>query len=77
MPSITLSAAQNYLEILRKFIDEDITVAINGNANYLAPLGLCTYKEILGGLYAGDLLNNLGAHYIQFITNFFLESISL
>jgi len=32
MSSITLLAAENYLDTLQKFIDDDITVAINGNA---------------------------------------------
>ena len=34
-------------------------------------LGLCTYTEILGGLYSGDVVNNLGAHYFPFIKDFF------
>ena len=69
--SITLPITLNYLDILKTFIDKDITVAINGNANYLAALGLCTYTEILGGLYSGDLINDLGKHYLQFIKDFF------
>ena len=69
--SVTLPAALNYLDILKTFIDRDITVAINGDANYLAALGLCTYTEILGGLYSGDVVNNLGAHYFPFIKDFF------
>lgn len=37
----------------------------------MAALGLCTYTEILGGLYYGDLLRDMGAHYIRFIKDFF------
>jgi hypothetical protein len=50
---------------------EDIEVAINGNANYLAALGLSTYTENLGGLFQGDLENNLGRNYAKFIKCYF------
>lgn len=61
----------SYIDTVKDFTYKDIQVAIDGDANYLAALGLSTYTEILGGLYAGDLMNNLGDHYISFINAFF------
>jgi hypothetical protein len=58
---ITKDEALNYLDVFREFvIKNDIPLAINGNANYLAALGLSVYTEILGGLYCGNLANTLG-----------------
>ena len=50
--AISKDEALNYLDTFRKFIiNNDIPAAINGNANYLAALGLSAYTEIMGGLY--------------------------
>ena len=73
-PSITVDQAINYLDILHKFIENDISAAIKAEANYLAALGLSTYTEIMGGLYSGDLsgkARDLSQHYICFINDFF------
>lgn len=70
--SISITDALNYLDTFREFIiDNDIPAAINGNANYLAALGLSAYTEIMGGFYCGDLKAGLGNHYISFIQKFF------
>lgn len=37
------------------FIYHDIQAAIDGNANYLAALGLVAYTEFIGGLINGTL----------------------
>jgi hypothetical protein len=37
------------------FMRSDIDAAIQGNANYLAALGLARYTEVLGGLRTGEL----------------------
>lgn len=50
---------------------KDIQTAIDGEANYLAALGLSTYTENLGGLYCGDLQHSLGTHYISFIKKYY------
>ena len=42
------------IDEFRSFIIDDIEAAINGNANYLAALGLASYTEFLGGLYRCD-----------------------
>jgi hypothetical protein len=68
MSSIPITEALNYLDTLR---DDDIPAAINGNANYLAALGLSAYTEQFGGLYCGDLSGHLGRNYIRFIDKFF------
>jgi hypothetical protein len=75
MSYISLQNAINYLDTVREFIiEKDIPVAIRGNANYLAALGLSTYTEVLGGLYCGDLSGKktkLNQNYICFIKDFF------
>lgn len=76
--------ASEYLNTFRSFVVEhDLPVATygedgkGGNCNYLVALGLCTYTEILGGLYCGDLIGRdktkggLGDHFIKFIDDFF------
>jgi hypothetical protein len=68
---ISITDALNHLDILREFIDNDIPAAINGNANYLAALGLLAYTEYMGGLYCGNLTTDLSIHYITFIKKFF------
>ena len=40
----------------------------------MAALGLSTYTENLGGLYCGNLLNNMGKNYISFIEDYFPPS---
>jgi hypothetical protein len=42
-------------EYIFGFMRSDIQAAINGNANYLAALGLVSYTEVLGGLVTGNL----------------------
>jgi hypothetical protein len=70
--AISKDEALNYLDTFRKFIiNNDIPAAINGNANYLAALGLSAYTEIMGGLYCGDLKGELRKHYLSFIQDFF------
>jgi hypothetical protein len=70
--SISLAEALSYLNTFREFIiDRDMPAAIKGNAIYLAALGLCTYTEILGGLYSGDLSKMQKQHYTSFIKHFF------
>jgi hypothetical protein len=72
MSSITITKAVSYLGTLREFINNDIPAAINGNANYLAALGLSAYTEHVGGLYCGDLRNGRSRrNYICFIDKFF------
>ena len=60
-----------YMDTMRKYKFKDIEAAIEGKANYLAALGLSTYTEHLGGLYCGDLQNDLGDHYMSFINDYF------
>lgn len=73
--TISLSEALKFLDIFRDFvINQDLPAAINGQANYLAALGLSTYTEVLGGLYSGDLSSKRGElnkHYTSFIRDFF------
>jgi hypothetical protein len=69
--NITPAQRKEYMDILRDYIFKDIQAAINGNANYLAALGLSTYTENLGGLYCGDLKDNLCDHYMSFIKVYF------
>jgi hypothetical protein len=72
MSKISVKEALNYLDTFREFaIKRDIPTAIGGGALYLAALGLSTYTEILGGLYAGEMKRDLGKHYICFINEFF------
>jgi hypothetical protein len=73
--TISLSEALRFLDTFCEFvIINDIPAAINGQANYLAALGLSTYTEVLGGLYCGDLSGkgkDLNKHYTSFIRDFF------
>jgi hypothetical protein len=63
--AISKDEALNCLDTFHKFIiNNDIPAAINGNANYLAALGLSAYTEIMGGLYYGNLKEEPGKHYI-------------
>jgi hypothetical protein len=62
---------KEYMDTIRTYMFNDIQAAIDGNANYLAALGLSTYTENLGGLYCGNLKKNLGTNYISFINDFF------
>ena len=71
MSIITPAKRREYMDTIRDYIFKDIQTAIDGNANYLAALGLATYTENLGGLYCGDLQGNLGDHYMSFINNYF------
>ena len=59
------------MDTLHDYMYDDIDKAIKEAANYLVALGLSTYTENLGGLYCGDLKNNLGDHYIEFIKKYF------
>ena len=59
------------MDTIGKYMFKDIQTAIDGEANYLAALGLSTYTENLGGLYCGDLQHSLGTHYISFIKKYF------
>lgn len=45
-------------EFVFGFMRSDIDVAIRGNANFLAALGLVTYTEVLGGLVTGNAGKN-------------------
>ncbi len=69
--NITPAQCKEYMDTLRDYMFKDIQVAINGNANNLAALGLSTYTENLGGLYCGDLKDNLCDHYMSFIKDYF------
>ncbi|MGC1132361.1 MAG: hypothetical protein WA941_06035 [Nitrososphaeraceae archaeon] len=71
MSIITGKMRMVYLDTIRKYMFDDIQVAIDGKANYLAALGLSTYTENLGGLYCDDLQRGSGNHYISFINNYF------
>lgn len=68
-----LSDVLSLLDTFKTFIiGHDIPVAIEGNCNYLAALGLSTYTEVFGGLYKGDLSQgNSGKNYNAFIKDFF------
>jgi hypothetical protein len=59
------------MDTLQGYTFEDIKNAISISANYLAALGLSTYTENLGGLYCGNLQNNLANNYIHFIEDYF------
>lgn len=71
MSIITGKMRRDYMDIIRKYMFDDIKTALLGNANYLVALGLSTYTENLGGLYCGDLQHSLGTHYISFIKKYF------
>jgi hypothetical protein len=71
MSIITPAKRREYMDTIRDYMFKDIQTAIKGNANYLAALGLSTYTENLGGLYCGDLQENLGDHYMSFINKYF------
>lgn len=79
MSIVTNQQATEYMNTLRDFaITKDIPIAIAGNANYLAALGLSTYTEHLAGLYAGELRSmadgakiSLGQRYRKFLQDFF------
>ena len=62
---------RDYMNTIRRYMFDDINVAIHGLANYLAALGLSIYTENLGGLYWGDLQTSLRTHYISFIKDYF------
>jgi len=61
------------MDTIHDYMFKDIQAAIDGEANYLAALGLSTYTENLGGLYCGDLQGILGDHYMSFINDYFSQ----
>jgi hypothetical protein len=64
--SLTPDQRRDFMDTLKRYMISDIDKAINANANYLAALGLSSYTENLGGLYA-DNFNHSGNRYINFI----------